>query len=71
MAGMAGAPPGMNRVGRQEERIQAEASQASQGVSEAYPDLQGQVETHKFGGLHHTLRCYSTPRRLSFLIHDP
>ena len=53
-----------NRAGCQGERIQAEALHR---VSEVSPDLRGLVERHTFEGLHHTLHCYSTPRRLSFL----
>jgi hypothetical protein len=55
-----------------EEKIREEAYQASRQASEASLDLRGLVGRYKFAGLHHTLRYYSTPRRLSFpTVRDP
>ena len=72
MAGMVEALLEKNRAGRQGGRIPEEAYQASHQASEASPDLPGLVERYKFAGLHHTLRYYSTPRRLSFpTVRDP
>jgi hypothetical protein len=72
MAGMVEALLEKDRAERQGGRIPAEAYQASRQASEAFPDLRGLVERYNFAGLHHTLRYYWTPRRLSFpTVRDP